>query len=367
MSSTTCDSDVAANSLFDNLVTEADFALPALDLTDPGFQIPDNSGNTLFDPASKLTEADLTSRQPEGSGMFDALMEANKAHLHDEYASGRITSAAYSEAYIAMTTAVMGAAVQYLLQKDNAYYQSLLVQKQAEAAQIGVVQARVELEGTKAELIRQRLAAKTASAQYAHTKLMIASEDAKRCLTQAQSAQVTYETANLLPKQVDTAVAQISKLTADKDQVLYQTASILPAQLAGINADTNTKVYQVENFMPAQTANVTKDTEVKDYTLGFILPAQKDLTLEQYESTLAKTSDTRSDASAVTGSIGKQKQLHQQQIDSYKRDAEWKVAKGLIDTWITGKSMDEAYGTPTNFTSGQIDAVMNAVKANLSL
>lgn len=367
MSSTTCGSDVAANTLFDNLVDPTDFALPVIDLTDPQFQIPDTSNNAVYETADKLTEADLTERKVGGTGMFDALMEANKRHLHEEYAAGRISSAMYSETYVAMTTAVMSAAVQYLLQKDNAYYQSLLVQKQAEAAEIGVVQAKVQLEGTKAELVRQRVLAKTASAQYAHTKLMIASEDAKRCLTEAQSEQTKYETEFVLPKQVETATAQISKLTADKDQVLYQTSAILPAQLAGIQADTNNKVYTHENVLPAQVANTTADTEIKDFTHTFIQPVQKDNLIEQWEANRAQTKDTRSDGSPVNGSIGKQKELHSQQIESYQRDQEWKVAKGLIDVWITTKSLDEGTLTPSSLNEGAINAVMGNVRSNLGI
>lgn len=454
MSSTTCGSDVAANTLFDNLVDATDFVLPEIDLTDPQFQIPDTSNNAVYETTDKLTEAALTERKVGGTGMFDALMEANKRHLHEEYAAGRISSAMYSETYVAMTTAVMGAAVQYLLQKDNAYYQSLLVQKQAEAAEVGVVQAKVQLEGAKAELVRQRVLVKTASAQSAHTKLMIATEDAKRCLTEAQSTQVKYETEFVmpkqvekltadiavtdlqglgivaqtaqteyqtnnilpkqvekltadvavteyqvsdilpaekaaitartgvseaqaaqaiyetdfvLPKQVETATAQISKLTADKDQVLYQTSAILPAQLAGIQADTNNKVYTHENLLPAQVANTTVDTEIKDFTHTFIQPVQKDNLIEQWEANRAQTTDTRSDGSLVHGSIGKQKELHSQQIESYQRDQEWKVAKGLIDVWITTKSLDEGTLTPSSLNEGAINSVMGNVRSNLGI
>lgn len=382
MSTTTCGSDVAANSLFSNLVNVSEFDIPAVDLTSADYQIPDLTTDPLFADIIKLELDDLTTGQPRGEGMFDKLMESNKAHLHEEYSAGRLTAAAYSEAYVAMTSAVMSASLQYLLQKDQAYYQAALVQKQAQVAQIGVIQAKVQLEETKARLIEQQLSAKTRAAAYALTKVQIAAEDARRCLTQAQESQVNYETGTMMPKQVEKLTADIALSTAEElrvdsqtaqigaqtAQITYQTANILPEQLANLVAEKNQKTYQTENLLPAQTANVTKDTETKDYTLSFLLPSQLDLSRENVEAARAKTLDTRTDGTTiVTGSIGKQKELHAQQIESYKRDAEWKVGKGLIDTWITGKSMDENYGTPNAFTMGQIDATISSIKTNLGI
>jgi hypothetical protein len=296
-------------------------------------------------------------------------MEANKVHLHEEFSSNRLTGKDYVQAYVAMTTTAMSAAVQYLLSKDNAYYQATLVQKQAQIASIEVVRAKVELEKTKAELRAVQMDVKTRAAQYAHTKMMIASEDAKRCLTQSQEAQVNYETGSIMPKQLEALTIGISKTTAEKDQVLYQTANILPEQLLNLTAEKNQKVYQTENVMPAQKENITVDTAGKTYTNTFILPEQLELARENVESTRAKTKDTRRDGAIINGSIGTQVALHRQQISSYKRDAEWKVAKGLIDTWITGKSLDEAYSASepvTAFQGGQIDAFLTLVKNNLN-
>lgn len=353
MSTDTCGSDVAANTLFGNLVNASDFDIPVVDLSLPEFSSPDLTDNELFESVNRLTEGDLTSREPNGTGMFDALMEANKAHLAVEFAANRLTGKEYAEAYVALTTAALSSAVQYLLSKDQQYFQAALVQKQAQAAEIAVVQARVQLEETKARLVEQQLRTKTGAAQYALTKIEIAAADAQRCLTQAQETQVTTDT---------------NRISAQTDQLLYQTANILPEQLANLTKDKDIKTYQVENVLPAQVANVTEDTEGKAYTNDFILTQQYELAKENVEATRAKTMDTRTDGTTpVTGSIGKQKELHSQQIESYKRDAEWKVAKGLIDVWITGKSMDENFPTPNGIGSGSLDSAMSAVRTNLNI
>lgn len=346
MSAVNCESDVVAQHLYDGLVSAGEFDVPTVNLSDPQFANPDFTGNDLIAQLSRLTEADLTSRSPEGSGLFDGLMESIKAHLNEEHTSNRITSKEYADTYVALTSAALGNAVQFLLSRDQAYYQSVLVQKQAEVAAIQAVTARVELEKAKAELISVQADAKTRAAQYVHTMIMAAGEDAKRCLTEKQSS-----------------VAQ-----AQYDQTLYETAQILPANLANINADTNTKVYTHDNLMPAQLAGITADTAAKTYTNSFILPEQLENLREQVEAQRAKTLDTRTDGiTAVAGSIGKQKELHQQQIDSYKRDAEWKVAKGILDTWITQKSLDEGLVAPTALNDGNINSIMSAIRTNLSI
>ena len=96
--------------------------------------------------------------------------------------------------------------------------------------------------------------------------------------------------------------------------------------------------------------------------------AQRGLILEQTEAKRAETLDTRSDGTtAVAGSIGKQKALYDQQIDSYEKDAQYKVAKLFSDAWITQKTLDEGLTAPTSFTNAEVDEVMAAVRLANSL
>lgn len=368
MSSTTCQSDVAAQSLFDSLVAPGEFDVPSIDLSGAEFDIPDNSGNDIFDQISKLTEGDLTERTVGGAGMFDGLMESVKAHLHEEFSSNRLTNAQYVEAYVALTGAAMSNAVQFLLSKDQAFFQAALAQQQAQIAAVQTVNARVDLVRAKSEAIAAQADAKTRAAQYAHTMIMVASEDAKRCLTEKQSAQVGYETDNILPAQLAGIQEGTSKTTAEKNQILYQTSTLLPAQHDNIVAEKNVRVYTHDNVLPAQVANTTEDTEGKDYTNTFILPAQLDSIREQTEAHRAKTMDTRTDGSTtIAGSIGKQKALHDQQIKSYQDDAKWKVAKGILDTWITQKSLDDGLVAPTSLQDGSINSAMSGIRTSVGL
>lgn len=96
--------------------------------------------------------------------------------------------------------------------------------------------------------------------------------------------------------------------------------------------------------------------------------AQRGLILEQTEVQHAQTMNTRLDGStAITGAIGKQKDLYTQQIASYIRDSELKAAKIFADAWITQKTLDEALTAPTNFTNATVDVVLTKVRTNNAL
>jgi hypothetical protein len=113
----------------------------------------------------------------------------------------------------------------------------------------------------------------------------------------------------------------------------------------------------------AQLQAMLADAQVKE-----LQPAQIALLLEQMEAARAQTLDTRSDGTTpVTGVLGSQKLLYNQQITSYQRDAEVKAAKLFTDAWITMKTIDEGLLPPTNFENTSLDAILADIKTNNDL
>jgi hypothetical protein len=98
------------------------------------------------------------------------------------------------------------------------------------------------------------------------------------------------------------------------------------------------------------------------YQVDQMLPTQRKLVAEQAEAQRAQTLDTRTDGIPVGGNLGKQKELHSQQITSYQRDAEIKMARPFIDAWITQKTADEGLGAPNNFTNPQLDQILSHLR-----
>ena len=146
--------------------------------------------------------------------------------------------------------------------------------------------------------------------------------------------------------------------------MIHSTAIIDPK--AKIDKDAAMVDYQTTDLLVSQKLNVDEDTAVKQYQKDHLMPAQKNNFEEQTEAHRAKTSDTRSDGTTtVEGSMGKQKDLHDEQITAYKRDAEAKAVKMLLDTWITRKTVDEATGLPNELDTAALNTLIEELKTNL--
>ena len=59
-----------------------------------------------------ITIANLTQATVDGTGVFDVLMRANKAHLEAEFAKGRIKGSEYATVYLGSLQAVLQTAFQ---------------------------------------------------------------------------------------------------------------------------------------------------------------------------------------------------------------------------------------------------------------
>ena len=160
--------------------------------------------------------------------------------------------------------------------------------------------------------------------------------------------------------QLQAQTAQVQLITARVD---LETAK---AQLAQMRMEAQ-RVRADYALTKMKLATESAGYDIATYNLGNILPTQKDLLTEQKEAARAQTLDTRTDTTPVTGVMGKQKELVAQQITSYKRDAETKVAKLFTDAWITMKTIDEGLLPPTNFENASLNSVLGTLKTNNAL
>ena len=226
-----------------------------------------------------ITLPQLTEATTTGSGVFDVLMRATKAHLEQEFTQGRIKGAEYATVYLGSLEAVLQNALEFLLQKDKVALDAELVKQQVELAKADLLIKQVELEKTRAELtILEKTVLKT---------------DAEVELLTAQAALARAQTANEA-LQGKVLIAQECKLRAEYDVLL----------------STNLKTKE-------ETA----------------------LLLWKTNTEKAQTMALGVDDNSV---IGKQKALYGAQTDGFKRDAEQKAAKLLADTWSVRRTTDEA-------------------------
>jgi hypothetical protein len=342
------------------------FEVPNVDLSGTQFAFPGDVTAAMYAVLTKLTNEDLTTGV-DGTGTFDVLMKSFAAHLKVEYNANRITGAEYTKAFIALTESAMSGAVQFLLGRDQAFWA-------AQNAQIAAITARVGLETAKVQHAALQFQALTAEADYALTKLKLATED-------AQYGTLKYQLDNTLPAQHGQVLQQTENLGIEGDISSYNLGTILPLQSTGLGLDNagktlqnQTGTYNLATILPlqagkltAETAGQTAQTTQTTYQTGNILPQQLNLLKEQTEAQRAQTLDTRVDGATVTGSVGKQKDLYDQQITSYQRSSETNAAKIFADAWITRKTIDEGLPAPTGFENVSIDTVLTAIKTNNNL
>lgn len=191
-----CGGDSLAQDILDDLLAGKTIVLPDVDFSDPEFQIP------TLDPVTvaPITNDQLTEKKVDGDGIFDALMTSIAAHLDKEYKGNRIAGAEYTKAYIAAFSQAMANGTQFLLGRDQAYWQAVLTQAQAQTAQVQLVTARVQLETSKRMFAMQHYEALNAQASYALTTMKLATEDQTFCNLKAQQ--------NLLIEQLELAKEQ---------------------------------------------------------------------------------------------------------------------------------------------------------------
>lgn len=332
-----------AKQILESLAADRDFSVPTIDFSDPAFQFP--SAEEMYKEVGKLTIEDLTSGEVDGDGIFDKLMSTVSKHVEHEFEENRITGAEYSTTYIAAMQSAMGYGVQFLLSRDASYWQ-------AQQAQLQAISARVELETAKVRHALMYIEANTAEANFGLITMRLANED------------VTYDTnifryENLMPLEEGMAIKQNTGLEIQNSTATYNLDNLLPEQLTllteqvtAAQLEITTGEYNLSNTLPQQLTN---------------LEEQELLIHEQMEAQRAQTLDTRTDNASVSGSVGKQKDLYNQQIDSYQRDSELKAAKVFSDAWTVMKTVDEGLEPPDAFTNTNLQTILNTIKQNNSL
>ena len=160
----------------------------------------------------------------------------------------------------------------------------------------------------------------------------------------------------LVTEQVETARAQ----TRDTLSTGATIAGILGVQKLTMMAQRDLTVEQ-NDAARAQT----KDTLANGQPIEGIAKhekllkqAQALLVREQYEAQRGQTRTTLSTGELVVGLIGAQTKLYEQQVVSYKRDAESKAMKLVMDSWIARKTIDEGVAVPANIDTPAINASM---------
>lgn len=179
----------------------------------------------------------------------------------------------------------------------------------------------------------------------------------------------------VLNKELNNArIEQIQKqnLKLDEDTALVQAQIALinkqieqaTAEIALINARVITEGHNAdlveENAVNAGKQGVILDKQAQK------IDADKDVSVEQKFNLQAQRMNTVNSL-PVEGSIGKQKELYQAQIDGFARDAEQKLSKMLLDAWSVSRTTNDAVEVPTEANNTNIDEVLAYAKVGIGM
>jgi len=187
-----------------------------------------------------LTVADLTQSTLSGTGVFDVLMRANKAHLDSEFDKIRIKGSEYATVYLGSLQAVMQTAIQFLLQREKISLENQILEQQLVIAQLSVEKMAAEvllITQQKDNLVLQAVNIPKEGLVLDGQKCKL---DAEFDLLQSQNLKSMTENA-LLAQKVVTEKAQTTALGVDADSVVGRQKELYMAQKEGFSRDAEQK------------------------------------------------------------------------------------------------------------------------------
>lgn len=216
-----------------------DFSVPAVDLTDEAYLLPDHSTDDFYTAPAERTLEELTTGAIDGDGAFDKLMVGLKAHLTSEFEKGRISAADFTKAYIELTSMAMQGAMEFLFRSRENDWSIRLAQMQTKKAEAEAVMAGVMLETSKHQLAAAVQQQNLLKAQNALVTLQLATEDVKYNLALQQI--------ELVKEQTEVQRAQTKDERTDSTTVaglLGTQKALYEEQIASYEKDAQHKIFR---------------------------------------------------------------------------------------------------------------------------
>ena len=190
-------------------------------------------------PVSELTQANL-----EGSGIFDVLMRATKAHLEQEFNKNRIKGSEYSTVYLGALQSTMQMALLFMGQAKKQELEAQLLEKQIALADAQTLVTQQQISNLQAE--RLGIEARTSLTNQQKLNAVLEGEvlAAQKCKLQAEYdvlVETKFKTAS------EKSLLDQKKITEAKNpDVLTAQVGLYSAQAAGFDKDAQYKMKELE-------------------------------------------------------------------------------------------------------------------------
>lgn len=298
-------------------------------------------------PSSQLDENfnidELTSGTLNGNGVFDVLMKTVHEHLKREHDEGRIRDTDYANAYIQLMQNALQQATQYSIQKAK-----LPLELQLLEANIHKTGAETVLTTKQGGLIDAQAVhemAKNRQTEYI-TNVKLPAEVKNQ---EKQTELLEFELTKIKPKELELKSQQIElgklEISLKEKQIPLMEKEI---ELKQNQIDLGHKEIALKE---KQVGIAEKELDIKEqqlrlaeYEFTVKAPAEVDSIKSQTglynQKTITEKAQTDPEVIGEKSVIDIQNKLHEQQIESYLRDAEIKVLSVLIDTWKVRHNAD---------------------------
>ena len=312
---------------------------------------------------SEITLASLTTGTVDGTGVFDVMMRAVKAHVQEEFDNNHIRGAEYSSVYLGAIEVTLQTATQFVLnkQKTEQEIENLGASKLNTAAQTNLINQQASnavsegliltAQKSKLEAEYNNLAAQTSlvnqqvSNAISENLILVAQKsklDVENTKTLNESALIVQEIENLGTTKLSIA-AQTSLVTQQSSNAISE-GLILVAQKCKLDAEydnllaNKTKTLNESALIVQNTAKTIQETLLIDGQTAKS-SAETSLLAQKVATEKAQILALGVDDNSV---VGRQKELYAAQTNGFTRDAEQKAADILIKTWQVRRTTDDA-------------------------
>lgn len=333
-------------------------------------------------PLVKVENTDLTTREVDGTGVFDFIGSSVMNQLEMMTNRNLISKADVANVYSTLLVQGLQTSAQYALEKANILNQSYLTRVQAVQAAIAVLQAKaqmlmlpVQLRLQYAQLEAQLKQVELLKVQteiekekypqiQAQTDLILAQTDAQRIQNEHLKEQ-----AYILQEQVKQAgiATQLQTLQLDQ-QALANNKLVEDTKLT--DAQTQLQLKQVmladvqkvqaKAAIKLQAQQLEKEKEglalVKAQTAAAY--AQLAALEEQIKAAKAQYND-RIDGKPIGGVLGAQIAVNKAQAVGFERDAFIKFMNQAQSGWAAKKTADIATMSPSSYSALGVDRMMS--------
>ena len=222
--------------------------------------MPEITGGISID---ELTSAD-------GSGVLDVMLGSIKTLLHAEYKENRIRGTDYANAFVQLIPAVLQQAGMYSLAKAKLPLELQLLEKEAQKAdvdiqlatkQIGLTDAQIAQVGKQTDLLAYELTnLKPKELATMTEQVNVAKQEV--ALKTKQVEITNYELQHKLPVELEQMTAQTIKIVSDVNNTIKE-GKLVDANRCRVNAETAMVTANLNQKLPKEIANMEKDLLIK--------------------------------------------------------------------------------------------------------